>query len=456
MKRLWDQLGAASLMSLLAIAAAFGLGFVFIGGGDWLVTAWEARTQSPQSTFFEHLYVTSSGEPFIRHQQSTPVSKMTCYNLDRDEIPEPQESSSVSLGRLRYEPNPPPSLAFRPQVDDRVVSVAEQVRGTEEWFLVADSAAGRTAYFEGFDTLTQQRVGYIGIKGFANGEPTDDERFGVNDYTLSRYYGILPTGRDRVYLWHGQTVRMIDFAERDVQVLVEGALSLTSVDDFGPRGSIVPTDRLAIRLAGAVQVYDEQGVVAATFPIPTSVRQKEIYLFELGEESLLIGNEPNEYFIQTSKQRRVDEWQSTIVRVTDGRVISERSVTLRRNQRTVNTTDDILVAGVPALAWILGIAGPSMAYEQIRNGAAETFSSGYFKSLKEVWLPLAIILLVTGVCLWLVCRRHEGPRNGEFWSAVGVVILFGLPGYIGYRLHRSWPRRGDAPEIVPTGAEIFA
>ena len=43
---------------------------------------------------------------------------------------------------------------------------------------------------------------------------------------------------------------------------------------------------------------------------------------------------------------------------------------------------------------------------------------------------------------------------GWFWAA--FVFLFGLPGYVGYRLHKSWPWSQPVPAPEFTGREVFA
>lgn len=458
MNRRGEQIGAICLVVLLSVGAALLLGFACIGGGEWILTAWQARSEGDEPQFYENIEVSANGEPFIRHGQWTPVSDMTYYDLDRNPIPQP---NYASLGTLTWLPAQPTNerdvgLAGRPRVAERVTSVAARVRGREQWFLIADKT-GTRVHFEGYDMLTNRRIGSIGASGFDAGELPAYARFDCSGSPVTRYTrGQAITGQDRAYVLGDGVVRMIDFAERDASTLAEGATTIANVDR--PQGTTsVSGAYLAVRLNDALRVYDETGTLTATFPIPSALRKMDIQFYNFGEEALLIGRASTRELAGDPQRWRDFDWPHSVARVSsDGRVLSNKSVTLHRNQRIANVTSNVLAAGVPALAWLLGVGAPSMAAQLLARGQADSFWPACFEAIADVWPALLIVLLVTGLCVWLVlrfCNRHD---VADRWIALGAVILFGLPGYIGYRLHRNWPKRRRPIDVPRTGAEILA
>ena len=255
-----------------------------------------------------------------------------------------------------------------------------------------------------------------------------------------------------------QHVRMIDFESRTVHPLVEDAITMANTNrTMGGRITHLQSDQLSVRLEESIQVYDEQGELAATFPVPPALRDMDIRFHNLDDEALLIGATPAHLLMRDPDWPYVYDWDHVVARVTaDGRVVSEHAVTLSNRRREVGSLHDVLGAGVPALAWILGIAAPASAAQELDRGRAESFGRAYLAFLADAWLPLLIILVVTGVCLWLTVRHHRRHPESRLGAALGVVAVLGLPGYIAYRLHRPWSKPHTTPPIERTGVEIFA
>jgi hypothetical protein len=59
--------------------------------------------------------------------------------------------------------------------------------------------------------------------------------------------------------------------------------------------------------------------------------------------------------------------------------------------------------------------------------------------LGQAWLPLLAVFVVGGVAAWLCYRRQR--RFALPWTAIWVAFAFlgGVPGLIGYLVHRRWP-----------------
>jgi len=99
------------------------------------------------------------------------------------------------------------------------------------------------------------------------------------------------------------------------------------------------------------------------------------------------------------------------------------------------------------------------------------------RSWWQFW-PATVVIFLLGVILAGLCYRRQ-QKYGLPWTGAWTVfvLLFGLPGYVGYLAHRSWPARlpcphcgrpaprdrpacmgcgRDFPEPALKGTEVFA
>ena len=77
-------------------------------------------------------------------------------------------------------------------------------------------------------------------------------------------------------------------------------------------------------------------------------------------------------------------------------------------------------------------------------------------AMADVW-PALVFVCVVGAVVALLAHRHLRRNDVSHRAAWLVfVFLFGLPGYVGYRLHRRFPRRDPIPPPERLGYEIFA
>lgn len=127
---------------------------------------------------------------------------------------------------------------------------------------------------------------------------------------------------------------------------------------------------------------------------------------------------------------------------------------------------------------LLGL-GAFVAYplEQVWNGSAASYPEGLVAACRRFLWPIIVVTL-TAIALAAWCfRRHRRYAQPGVWMWCLFVLLLGVPGLIGYLLHRRWPvcetcsacgRRvaGDRdtcqacgaafPAPPPVGTEIFA
>ena len=90
----------------------------------------------------------------------------------------------------------------------------------------------------------------------------------------------------------------------------------------------------------------------------------------------------------------------------------------------------------------------------------DTWERGYWGRLRKSWpewWPSLLGTFVISTILSVFCyrrqRQYDLPWTG-MW--VGFVLLFGVPAYLGYLVHRHWPARLPCPhcgQIVPQDRE---
>jgi len=79
-----------------------------------------------------------------------------------------------------------------------------------------------------------------------------------------------------------------------------------------------------------------------------------------------------------------------------------------------------------------------------------------FDGFRNSWPALVALSLFAGALVWLADRRLRNHRLPRSYVWLTFVFLFGLPGYIGFLLHRKWPVKEPVPAPQRTGIEVFA
>ncbi|MGQ0634150.1 MAG: hypothetical protein ACT4QC_06055 [Planctomycetaceae bacterium] len=86
----------------------------------------------------------------------------------------------------------------------------------------------------------------------------------------------------------------------------------------------------------------------------------------------------------------------------------------------------------------------------------EFFNERAAQSLRAAWPVIGAVSALGAFLAFLTDRRRRKYALPRSYAWLVFVFLLGLPGFVGYLLHRRWPVRHLAPPPVPTGVEIFA
>jgi hypothetical protein len=110
-------------------------------------------------------------------------------------------------------------------------------------------------------------------------------------------------------------------------------------------------------------------------------------------------------------------------------------------RETHRTGDWEAAVGAPAPLLLAALTFVMTPISLVSRGIEDDYASALAATLPRVWTPLAVVCLVSVVLAALVYSRHRRySRQGATGWAM-FVLLLGIPGAIGYLLHRNWPSR---------------
>lgn len=84
----------------------------------------------------------------------------------------------------------------------------------------------------------------------------------------------------------------------------------------------------------------------------------------------------------------------------------------------------------------------------------EPFGETARKFLAATWPTHLFVTLLAAGFAYVAHRHRVAHRLSRSYVWMTFVVLFGLPGFVGYLLHRRWPVRYPPPAPQLTGAEV--
>jgi hypothetical protein len=380
-----------------------------------------------------------------------------------------------------------------------ILSFSDGQPAPTAWYFVAGSETSSTGFFTGYDFNSRRRVGYLGRNGFQKSEPVADEAFGVKQTKSMHNLFLAPLswGAARVVVQLSDQARAgkipgwvchlvsddrlirIDFRKRTVETLFQ-AKGMASVaiatrpksdNPAAVRDPQAPQDDyLAVRAQDTLTLLDASGRVQTTYRLPPELHNRMFQFYLAANKAVAMFWNQSAWFESTG--------ENVIEFARDGSV-SQKALNVATVRRSSNTLLDKALIGVIVPEPILPLAivlvvGPLLPME---GRETASYSAAVSKMFAEFW-PMLLVTVVLGfLSVWLY-RRHAvrfGMRPHPAWMA--FVFLAGPLGYVGYRLHRSWPVRiacsfcraetprdrfdciscgKEFPVPEPNGLEIFA
>jgi hypothetical protein len=393
------------------------------------------------------VYIGPDGAPVIYEFQPGGSFAQRYLTLDGKEI---QETPDISNAAMLFVPASP--WAFNPAHGDLLATDIQLQRPPTNWYLVYEGREHGRAYFEGFDRASMLRAGYIGTRGFRADTPPPDERFTV-DGRIEPFelYARGPVGVHGwdfadLYMASGNTVIEIDFRKRTIHTLLS-ADHLHSVGMMIPaivwnaNGAPVTKDRdsaplLAVRESDRVLLFDSKGVEQGSYAIPDELRGEDFQFYQKDKLAIAMVTRArppitNLYWFDRQGQ------------------ISKRA-------EVVNSTQDPILQRPDLHCWVVAVTLPCPLaavlepafgpdFRRQTDGTATAAFSQIWSAIGEHWPSLAVLCAISGVLACLAARRQRvyGQRDVSSWAV--FVLVFGLPGFVAYRVHRRWPVRAACP-----------
>jgi hypothetical protein len=67
------------------------------------------------------------------------------------------------------------------------------------------------------------------------------------------------------------------------------------------------------------------------------------------------------------------------------------------------------------------------------------------RALFDTWPQSLVQIILSAVLGWMCWRRQRLDTERGTWAWMTFVVLFGLPGWLGYIWHRRWPVLAACP-----------
>jgi hypothetical protein len=493
----------------LIIGGGFGTIWLAVAmiGGEFLVAQWRSGDGGfVRGRIPEQLIISTDGRPlvrgtFVKGQQAgyrrldgTPVNDASTI----------RQADSLQVWHMR-EPNQVDAPYFFLNAlggrdwDWRLRAFLDELHPDNVWYFVHDGRTDGAGYFVGYDKVEKRRLGFIGQSGFSLDCPPQKDWFpverhlvrspllklwtsiGVSKGWLGAELDSLeksPIPPHLVFVPSGRELKQVDLSTRTVRTvvttdeLIEGvrvAGHLTPLDTLG----VLPTDQaadvsgksanpkepsdgargaskagearsndaaVAAMTAHKIHVLDRDCRQLAVFATPAEARGEVELYFRQGWATALVP------WVTTSDHKLMRREMLYKIAADDTFRDGKLVESVQRVEPPWSERSDsvMLPVALPSPATLLFVEPLVIARTELSDG----YLGGFSVMLRESGLILPVLATLTvflAVMTWRRCAAYSlslGERVA--WSA--FVVLFGLSGYVGFRLHRPWPLRDECPK----------
>ena len=369
-----------------------------------------------------------------------------------------------------------------------------------DWYLACGPESESVVSLEGYNVRTRERTAVVGPSGFHSGSEEPAQPFRMNGTRQSTRGDLLVRYEDteRRY-WNERNLQvmnrveprpleqhelllstldgtyLIDLLERSVQRVAPGDSNpLAVLKQFIPAELDLDPDAenragdywnvnqlLAIRTKDDIRIMQPATGEEQTIPIPDEIAEGgslNLYMLSQGEVVLTAYRQQSHVKKEAAGSGDIQALERTydIWRFSDeGRMIGHESVVLHSEYDS-----EFLSPGVIANSINLAVPAPvfpivgSLWLSWLESQLSEDVIHWSWFTLG--WPGIVMIALFSLWLAWRIDRRRLVAGQGRSWGWNLFVFLFGLPGYVGYRLHRT---QDAAIELAPpevNGLEVFA
>ncbi|QEH32573.1 hypothetical protein OJF2_10500 [Aquisphaera giovannonii] len=465
--------GPSLTRSLLrAVTLALGAGTLWGFLSAWVGTkAMDARSGGRASTY-EVLAVGTDGTPLVQSYSTDDrgVTEVTFHEPGGRVRDVPGRSGLVGAISLPGEPAERGAAGMPGAWWARIRPFVDDTKPDHVWYFVHDGRADGSGEFVGYDRPSNREIGRLGLAGFREGPVSPAERIPVrgevalnfNSWSSAPFsvrttgpWSIHPGTRDipphLAFVPSGNDLRVADLAARTMAspfkapepIVSVGVPTVWSYYGFGKEPPATPP--VLVRTGSAVYRLDRDFKVTGTFTIPAGIEPRsQISWYELEDGRALVEcvHGPD-----LGVGLPVDGRPVTIYRVAaDGTVAGSSEITLRNGASLPRTGRAELALGaltIPSPAVLLGIGAFLVATFEPRRSLGPALSTLLSTGWPVIAAIPAVAALLAAGAWWWARRFGLSPRERAAWAL--LVLLLGVPGLVGFLLHRRWPSRVSCP-----------
>ncbi|MEZ6055812.1 MAG: hypothetical protein R3C01_03815 [Planctomycetaceae bacterium] len=222
---------------------------------------------------------------------------------------------------------------------------------------------------------------------------------------------------------------------------------------------------ILLRTLTSLLLWQGEGKPVREIPLPHDIQPHAITVTPYAGGFVLIQNVVQKDSSESESSSRENETISSagspyrVWWVEGGQVVQKEDVSLLytiRQRGNGDTTMNRLFAGLAGSPLAMGL----LNYGTIPWTTANTYHEGTFGEIlaamwRDTWWLLGLMVLLSLGLMKCVDWRLHRSGLGRDWGWLTFVFLFGLPGYVAFILHRSWPSPVP-PAPAPNGLDIFA
>lgn len=319
----------------------------------------------------------------------------------------------------------------------RVQKVVQPRGAPTIWYFVKDGQVDHRGYFEGYNQTTKLKIGCVGRNGARQDRVTEGEQFRLVSDQISyskAYFGFSDHHpalgiKSPLFLATVDGIVAIGLDDGKVEVIRQDAdLISCGMNQTGGR------EVLVLRTSNKVILSDLDGKEFAAYSLPVELRDIGWKWYGSYANAALLGcrlpNGADLFWIDEAGA--ILRREHVILRDDDSQPLRW----FLHNLTTVGVSSPVLMA-------VVTLSNP-WDYPNRPKGSME-YAAAVRQAFMEVW-PGLLVITAFSVVLAVLCYRRQ-RRYGLPWTGVwtGFVLVFGLPGYLGYLAHRTWPARLPCP-----------
>ncbi len=412
----------------------------------------------------EHLQILNNGQALIFvPQRMRGQSTYTYLTLDHqvttlDAVVGEERTSSqpaslgqymVGSGHLRA----PGDVAFRSEIASRrtICGVNDGTgAGGTYWYIVREKGTEGRTFFEGFDSRSRHRVGYLGRSGFRLDPPPPDDQFVIGARSLGAAapgFNSVPGGVPRMALSANRPaivavmsedqLYLVNLTARSVKhvPLSEPVVAVTIVDIT--RQSYKVTDQVVVRTPEHILLLDQDGNTLRTLSIPAALVDEGFTVSLPRGDNLIVHSQPA---LRQNELYWIDA---------DDKVVRHETFELRGSRDTTRAGIITAITALPSPA-VLTVIGYLMWLDSAPT-KSKAIAAHYARNMQLAYFAFAIVCVVSAALAAIAYRRQRryGPGRAIPWAI--FVFLLGPAGLFGYLVHRHWP---VVEQCVACGAQV--